>query len=112
MKMCDKCGSHIFGKSFTFTEDGKKSVYCILCKMDRRKEKLISNQKLRAGFSKIRNDLVALRGEICELCKTAGEVEAHHIVKLANGGTNDPSNLILLCHDCHRGVAHKNGTRN
>lgn len=33
---------------------------------------------------------------------TQGEI--HHIVPLAQGGTGDPSNLMLLCVDCHHAV--------
>lgn len=30
-----------------------------------------------------------------------GQLEIHHIVPVADGGGDEPSNLITLCHDCH-----------
>jgi len=37
----------------------------------------------------------------CGACKSASVEHIHHIVMLKNGGTNDESNLIGLCYDCH-----------
>ncbi|WP_407691555.1 HNH endonuclease [Robbsia andropogonis] len=37
---------------------------------------------------------------ICSIAVRVGEVD--HILALVNGGTNDDSNLWLLCYDCHR----------
>ena len=36
----------------------------------------------------------------CALCPRAAS-EVDHIVPIAEGGTDDPSNLRSLCHDCH-----------
>lgn len=48
----------------------------------------------------------------CQLCKTnSGTMEVHHIIPRSKGGTNKPSNLICLCHGCHRKV-HKNNNDN
>ena len=30
-----------------------------------------------------------------------GKVEIHHIVPVSEGGGDEPSNLVTLCHDCH-----------
>ena len=35
-------------------------------------------------------------------CNNANYLEVHHKVPRSNGGTNDPSNLTVLCHTCHR----------
>ena len=40
----------------------------------------------------------------CELCGSTRDLDAHHIVALAHGGTDDPSNGMCLCADCHRRV--------
>ena len=37
----------------------------------------------------------------CKRCGRAGRLEAHHVVSLAAGGTNDISNLRTLCRGCH-----------
>ncbi|MFC6752781.1 HNH endonuclease [Halorubrum tibetense] len=43
---------------------------------------------------------------------TAARVlEVHHVVPRANGGTNDLSNLITLCPDCHEDVHDRRADR-
>ncbi|WP_084156879.1 HNH endonuclease [Haladaptatus cibarius] len=36
-----------------------------------------------------------------------GKMHAHHIVPLKDGGSNNMSNLITLCEDCHNAIHHK-----
>jgi len=31
----------------------------------------------------------------------SSQIDVHHIVPLADGGSNDEDNLIVLCHSCH-----------
>jgi 5-methylcytosine-specific restriction endonuclease McrA len=40
----------------------------------------------------------------CELCGITVEsmLEAHHIHPKANGGSNEPGNLMTVCANCHR----------
>ena len=40
-------------------------------------------------------------GYRCQACGMAGRLEAHHVVELAKGGTNDLANLRTLCRGCH-----------
>jgi len=43
-------------------------------------------------------------GNICQQCKGKSgskKIEVHHIKPRSEGGTNHPTNLICLCHDCH-----------
>ncbi len=40
-------------------------------------------------------------------CRSARGLEIHHIVRRADGGAHEPSNLILLCSACHH--AHHDG---
>ena len=47
-----------------------------------------------------------LRGEIdrpkiCAACGSTDNIELHHIIPIAAGGTNEYFNLINLCHACH-----------
>ena len=45
-------------------------------------------------------------GYKCVLCGATKEttvLEVEHVVAKANGGTNDPSNLRVLCHECNCG---------
>ncbi|PKM38669.1 MAG: HNH endonuclease [Firmicutes bacterium HGW-Firmicutes-9] len=54
-------------------------------------------KKLRARF--------LLQYPLCEHCRSEGRLsaaeEVHHILPLANGSTNDESNLMALCKSCH-----------
>lgn len=41
----------------------------------------------------------------CQLCGDKPDdrvLDVHHIVPIASGGTNDPSNLMSLCQSCHK----------
>ena len=40
----------------------------------------------------------------CVICNTDKELECHHIVFRSQGGGNENSNLITLCHDCHKAL--------
>ena len=37
----------------------------------------------------------------CEECGATIDLELHHIVPVACGGSNEQSNLKVLCHKCH-----------
>lgn len=39
----------------------------------------------------------------CRSCGTSGEnrLQVHHIVFRSQGGTDDPSNLVTVCWQCH-----------
>lgn len=49
----------------------------------------------------------------CQICKKHGKlvkaVEVHHIRPLAEGGTNEFTNLICLCHRCHARIHAERG---
>lgn len=40
-------------------------------------------------------------GERCAICLTGSSLEVHHIIEVADGGDNDPENLLTLCQACH-----------
>ena len=44
----------------------------------------------------------------CEMCLKEGRYvpveEVHHIKPISEGGTNDESNLMSLCHSCHEKI--------
>jgi len=50
---------------------------------------------------------------LCEQCKSEGRLtaaeEVHHILPLADGGTNDESNLMALCKSCHSKITAASG---
>ncbi len=52
----------------------------------------------------IRNKIIITDGLACEKCHKSGNIEyhLHHIIPLHKYGTNNPTNLILLCVSCHQ----------
>ena len=49
------------------------------------------------------------RDQGCVGCQKAPEwCVAHHIVEWQHGGPTQPDNLVLVCHDCHKKVHHRN----
>lgn len=53
--------------------------------------------------------LIDERGAKCELCLSGlRSLTKHHIIHKECGGSNDHSNLLLLCDECHTKV-HREG---
>ncbi|WP_046698977.1 HNH endonuclease [Moraxella bovoculi] len=54
-------------------------------------------------------DSILLRDQYtCRCCgRVGGDLELDHIVNIANGGTDDPSNLQTLCKSCHAKKTHR-----
>ena len=52
-------------------------------------------------WEKLRQRTFAEQGRRCQECGKAGMLEVHHKVELQHGGTNDASNLLVLCRGCH-----------
>jgi 5-methylcytosine-specific restriction protein A len=65
-------------------------------------------------WRKIRNRFLK-EHPLCEICKREGKLtpakQVHHVVPLANGGTNEESNLMSLCASCHSTITAKEGGR-
>lgn len=62
------------------------------------------------GFGNVKAFVRWRDGNICQQCKGKSgdkKIEVHHIKRRADGGTDNPSNLICLCHECH--TKHHNG---
>lgn len=64
----------------------------------------IHNQRYGYQWRKLRKKFLDAH-PLCEQCRLQGRytmaTEVHHIKPLANGGTNDESNLMPLCKSCH-----------
>lgn len=60
------------------------------------------NNKAKKGKD-IRSKLIDLRGPKCEqcICDNINILQVHHIVEKSNGGTDEESNLLLICPNCH-----------
>lgn len=56
----------------------------------------------RNTSEKFRNQVTELYGAKCVNCGSGDEVEFHHIVPIALGGRDIPSNVVPLCYTCHK----------
>ena len=55
-------------------------------------------------WERIRTQVFERDGHRCADCRRAGRLEAHHMLELHRGGTNDLGNLKTLCRSCHIAV--------
>jgi hypothetical protein len=56
----------------------------------------------------IKNNLLKKFGECCQLCGAKGvPLEIHHVLPMSAGGTEDESNLALLCANCNRIIGNR-----
>jgi 5-methylcytosine-specific restriction protein A len=71
-----------------------------------------TNKRYGRAWKKIRARFLS-KHPLCEQCKKAGRLtpaeEVHHILPLADGGTNDESNLMALCKSCHSKITAASG---
>lgn len=74
----------------------------------KKQQKKIKAGKFRHGVDPVLREYIRMRDKlVCQKCQTsldANVLQVHHIVPVSNGGTDDKSNLILLCHKCHTEV--------
>ena len=72
------------------------------------------HKKYGRAWKRIRDSYVH-KHPLCEQCLKEGRYvaveEVHHIVPLAEGGSNDESNLMSLCRSCHEKIHHERGDR-
>ena len=48
--------------------------------------------------------IYAKYGYCCYVCKSQKKLDIHHIIPRKEGGTNDLTNLVLLCRKCHGAI--------
>lgn len=60
----------------------------------------------RRHYKSVRKDFDSTHKPICINCGSRHNLERHHVVPLHMGGENNASNMVYLCHDCHR-LAHE-----
>ena len=66
---------------------------------NKKRLRIMENTKVRKTLSKQIKQLV---GNVCCNCGTDKNIEYHHIVPLALGGRDIESNMVPLCHQCHK----------
>jgi hypothetical protein len=55
------------------------------------------------------------KGKKCAVCEAKEDLEIHHVLPLVKGGTNDMSNLLVVCQEHHKqlhGKIHKRTANN
>jgi hypothetical protein len=59
------------------------------------------------GFENTKAMVLNRDGYVCQYCKGKrkdSKLEVHHIIYRNNGGSDEASNLIALCHTCHKAL--------
>lgn len=73
-----------------------------------------TKKRYGAHWKRIR-DAYVKQHPVCEMCKKRGihtsTQEVHHIIPLAEGGSNDWDNLMSLCKSCHSRLHVNRGDR-
>jgi 5-methylcytosine-specific restriction endonuclease McrA len=54
-----------------------------------------------AFAQRVVDNLLARTGRMCAVCNRLHGVQVHHIVMRSEGGSDDESNAIPLCPNCH-----------
>jgi len=52
--------------------------------------------------SSLRESVLERDNHECQRCGTTENLEAHHIVPVSHGGSDEKDNLAILCQDCHK----------
>lgn len=52
-------------------------------------------------YTKVRKEVLSRDGHQCINCSSTKDLEIHHIVPISKSGTNEISNLVSVCSDCH-----------
>lgn len=99
-------GNHPFLTQFGWVEvkDLNKDLHCLIRKGG--KGEPVADYDHRSNNS---DDVIARRNyhikrkdtHFCDKCGSVENIEVDHIIRVADGGSHDESNLQLLCHDCH-----------
>ena len=59
-------------------------------------------ENTRKEFEKIKHELLKKdEYKTCSNCGSSDNIHLHHITPLAIGGTNEESNIVPLCEECH-----------
>lgn len=107
-EICDECGTHLP----TWRKNRGLSTCSPICnakKWERIKEEERTAKGIRPIFwNTFKYECFFRDNHTCQKCGSTKRLECHHKIPVINGGSNELSNLITLCHDCHA-KAHPNG---
>jgi len=97
IKLCEVCGSQLVDRRRSRTCSNRcTEIYW------RRVREAERNDNCRPYFWNIfRDEALKRDGHRCTQCGSKDDLEVHHRVPIAAGGTNAEDNLTTLCHTCH-----------
>lgn len=99
-------GNRSRGKPLSVTSILKICYKYAPASAQRTKPKNKAAREKRLELIKARESAGVSRPTVCSTCGADKDIELHHIIPIAAGGTNDYYNLINLCHDCHMMLHH------
>lgn len=108
IRLCEWCGNEIKGRFRSHCcSKGCTDKYWAHVK----ERRINSNCRPGMFWNEIKLAVFKRDNYTCQKCGTTERhrkndfmmenMECHHIVAINHGGTNEISNLITLCHDCH-----------
>lgn len=86
---------------------GQETLDGLIEALTKEEHKILRREYERKILPKLRKERNSMN---CVNCGTDKEIEFHHIVPLAYGGTNRLSNIVALCRQCHWSI-HSNKHR-
>lgn len=58
----------------------------------------------KANYARVRRQVLERDRHRCRACSSSHGLDVHHVVMRSLGGSDDVTNLIALCRDCHQSV--------
>jgi hypothetical protein len=109
--VCHKCKSSEFIKVW----HEHRQQYARICKICNTQKGTYPKENDKYKRPKNHTELVKKKGiEFCELCLRKKDelpppktLEGHHIVEYQDGGTDDVSNIMVVCTPCHKYIHHQ-----
>ena len=105
--ICEKCGKE-FERKYKFRLD--RHIHCNDCKLQAPHYTDVSyfDNILDVSKRTISKILIRIGANKCSICGwNESTCDIHHIIPKSKGGSNDDSNLIIVCPNCHR-IIHSN----
>jgi len=100
---CGKCGNELTGKQKRFCSAHCSKLFLKAEYRRRNRSKIneYNNKRKRMGIRKNGKELIKrylhLQTGKCFICGETKTLQVHHIKPRVFGGTNEPTNLMLLC---------------
>lgn len=104
-RICPICGS-------TFLAGKSRAKTCSRACSNKSRTGTIYNRTRSLDLSvqgqALRQRLIRVRGNACEVCgyNIVACLQTHHIIPKARKGTDDLSNVLLVCPNCHSEIHH------